>query len=335
MKKIGVLGAGTWGIALAITLYNNGHKVMVWSAIENEIDELVSSRRHPKLAEIVIPDGLIFTKSLEEVCKEKDILVLAVPSIFVRDIMKSIKNYIKNEYVIVNVAKGIELGTLFTLSQVISDELSDNNLFDNIKVVTLSGPTHAEEVAKSLPTTIVSACDDTDIAKYVQDIFMNSFFRVYTNKDIIGVEIGGSLKNIIAIAVGISNGLGYGDNAKSALIARGIAEISRLGIAMGCNSNTFNGLSGLGDLVVTCTSIYSRNNRAGEFIGRGFSKEEAIRNIGMTVEGIYAIDSAIELSKKYDIELPIINTVNEIVNNRINPNEAINYLMTRECEMEY
>ena len=259
MSSIGVLGAGTWGIALARMLTRCGHDVVVWSAIESEIDELSTTRKHKNLPGMVIPESTKFTKSIELVCSKKDILLFAVPSVFVRATAKMANPYIKPNQIIVDVAKGIESETLLTLTEVIQDELDKP-----VYLVALSGPTHAEEVAKDVPTMIVSACSDMEIAKKIQDIFMNSCFRVYTNPDVEGVELCGAVKNIIALAVGIASGLNCGDNTKAALITRGMAEISRLGKAMGCYEQTFSGLAGMGDLIVTATSEHSRNNCCGK-----------------------------------------------------------------------
>ena len=327
--KIGVLGAGTWGMALARMLANENHDVEVYSAIESEIDELSTTRRQKNLPGMVIPDSIRFTKNIEEVCKAKDIILCAVPSIFVRSTMEKAKNYIPEGQIIVDVAKGIESSTLFTMSEIIEDVLGNN-----MRVVALSGPTHAEEVAKDMPTTIVSASKDLEAAKIVQDAFMNDNMRVYTNEDIKGVEICGALKNVIALASGISSGLGFGDNARAALITRGIAEMMRLGKAMDCNIHTFSGLAGIGDLIVTATSMHSRNNRCGQLIGQGIKADEAIRQVGMVVEGINALPAAMELKEKYNVELPIIETVNDIINNGADPKRSVYDLMNREKKDE-
>ena len=332
MKKIGVLGAGTWGMALARMLSNTGNKITVWSAIEKEIDEFSKTRVHPNLPGMEIPDEVVLTKSIEEVCRGKDLLLFAVPSIFVRKTAEAAAPFIAYSQIIVDVAKGIEPNTLYTLTEVIRDEM--NKAGKTVKIVALSGPTHAEEVALDMPTTIVSACDDLTVAEYVQDIFMNTCMRVYTNSDIRGVELCGALKNIIALAAGISSGLGYGDNAKAALITRGMAEITRLGVAMGCMEQTFAGLAGIGDLIVTATSIHSRNNRCGHLIGRGVNPNEAIKQVGMVVEGINAIPAALELSKRYDIEMPIVEAVDAVINQGADPLETVMNLMGRDKKME-
>ena len=331
--KIGVLGAGTWGMALARMLSKTGHDVMVWSAIEAEIDEYSTTRRHKNLPGMVIPDEIVFTKDIAEVCKDKDILLFAVPSIFVRGTTEKARDYIADGQIIVDVAKGIEADTLFTMSQVIKDTLNDGK-HSHVKVVALSGPTHAEEVALDLPTTIVSACEDETSAKLVQDIFMNTCMRVYTNDDVLGVELCGALKNIIALAAGISAGLGFGDNAKAAIITRGMVEMTRLGLKMGANKDTFPGLAGIGDLIVTATSMHSRNNKCGILIGQGVKPQEAIKQVGMVVEGVNALPAAMKLKDKYDVEMPISEMVNEIVNEKIAPHDALVALMTRDKKNE-
>ena len=287
--SIGVLGAGTWGMALARMLTVSGNDVQVWSAIEAEVDNLSTTRVHPNLPGMVIPQELRFTKSIEEVCTGKDVLLFAVPSVFVRATAAKARPYIRSGQIIVDVAKGIEPDTLYTMTEILADELSHENGPRAVRLVALSGPTHAEEVALDLPTTIVSASPDLEAAEVVQEVFSNTCMRVYTNTDIKGVELSGAMKNVIALGVGISTGLGYGDNARAALITRGIAEIARLGVAMGCNVQTFAGLAGIGDLIVTATSMHSRNNRAGILIGKGESPEQAVKEVGMVVEGINAL----------------------------------------------
>lgn len=334
MAKIGVLGAGTWGMALARMLCNMGHEVQVWSALPQEIDQLSTTGVHPKLKNMVIPKKMKYTKEIQEVCTDKDILLFAVPSVFVRSTAKQASEYMKDGQVIVDVAKGIEASTLYTMTEVIRDELNKKGGLEKVKLVALSGPTHAEEVAIDLPTTIVSACPDLKVAQYVQKIFMNPKFRVYTNTDIHGVEICGAFKNIIALGTGIARGLGYGDNTAAALITRGVKEMSALGELMGCKPETFNGLAGIGDLIVTCTSLHSRNLTAGMLLGQGKSRDEAVKEVGMVVEGIYALDAAMQLKKKYDVELPICEMVNGIVNEGLSPETGEKLLMTRMGRQE-
>lgn len=327
--KIGVIGAGTWGMALARMLCISGHDIQVWSALEEEIDQLSSTRKQVNLPNMIIPDEVKFTKNLQEVCEGKDIILFAVPSVFVRQTARQASEFIKEDQIIVDVAKGIEAETLSTMSELIRDEIKTNN-----KIVALSGPTHAEEVARDLPTTIVSACEDISVAEKVQNIFTNENMRVYTNTDVKGVELCGALKNIIALASGISTGLGYGDNARAALITRGLAEMKRLGKKMGCLDETFSGLAGMGDLIVTASSVHSRNNKCGYLIGQGYSTDDAIKQVGMVVEGINALPAAMALSRKYEVEMPISMTVNAIINNDINAEEAVRKLMGREKKTE-
>ena len=267
MSNISVLGAGTWGIALATALATNGHNVTVWSAIAEEIHLLSQIRTHKNLPGMRVPPQVNFTLDIGSACVGSDLVVFAVPSVFVAETARKAAEYIHDGTVIADVAKGLEERTHMTLTEVIDREVGAGRT----RLVALSGPTHAEEVALRLPTTIVAASRDEEAAKFVQNVFSNDFIRVYTNDDIKGIELSGALKNIIALAAGISNGLGYGDNAKAAIVTRGIAEITRLGVRMGCKFETFSGLAGIGDLVVTCTSQHSRNNRAGYLIGKGYS----------------------------------------------------------------
>lgn len=333
MKRIGVIGAGTWGIALARTLTNCNHDVTVWSAVESSIDELALERKHKNLPEMTIPSNTKFTKDIKTVCCKKDILIWAVASQYVRETIKKASPYITEGQIIVVVAKGLEVDTHFTMTQVIHDELKKNGK-SNVSLVALSGPTHAEEVALDMPTTIVSACNDISVAETIQEIFMNSCMRVYTNTDVEGVELCGAIKNIVALAVGISKGLGYGDNASAALITRGLAEIKRLGVAMGCFEETFSGLAGIGDLVVTSTSLHSRNHRCGQLIGKGMDVKEAVNRVGMVVEGINALPAAMQLAIQYDVEMPIVMMVDKIINHGLDPRTAAGELMARNKKAE-
>jgi glycerol-3-phosphate dehydrogenase (NAD(P)+) len=292
--RIGIIGAGTWGMALARMLSNSGHVVEVWSPHSETVDLLAATRIQKNLPDMIIPEEVRLTKEMEQVCKDKDMVVFAVPSIYVRPAARQANPFIHIGQIIVDVSKGIEAETLMTLSEVIHDEVKAN-----VKVVVLSGPTHAEEVARDLPSAIVSACEDITVAEIVQDVFMNSCLRVYTNTDVKGVELCGALKNIIALAAGMSAGLGYGDNAKAALITRGLAEITRLGEKLGCARDTFAGLAGVGDLIVTATSMHSRNNRCGYLIGQGYETADAVKRVGMVVEGINALPAAIAFVEKY------------------------------------
>lgn len=327
--RIGILGAGTWGMALARMLCNSGHDVHVWSAISAEIDQLSVTRTQKNLPNMIIPEAVQFTIKIEEVCSAKDILVFAVPSVFVRSTARQANPYITNDQIVVDVAKGIEAETLMTLTEVILDELDAD-----VKIVALSGPTHAEEVAQDMPSCIVSACDDLMVAEIVQGAFMNSCMRVYTNTDVKGVELCGALKNIIALASGMSFGLGYGDNAKAALITRGLAEIARLGEKLGCQRDTFAGLAGMGDLIVTATSMHSRNNRCGYLIGQGYETSDAIKRVGMVVEGINAIPAAIAFADKYHVDMPIVRAVDAIVNHHADAKTVVAKLMERNKKAE-
>lgn len=321
-------------MALARMLSNCGHDITVWSAIEKEIKNLSETYKHPNLPEMVIPQGIKFTCELAEVCENKEILLFAVPSVYVRSTSRSAREYISDGQIIVDVVKGIEPDSLLTMTQVIRQELEEEGKHTGVKLVALSGPTHAEEAAMDMPTTIVSACEDLEIAEKVQDIFMNTCMRVYTNVDVVGVELCGALKNIIALAAGISAGLGCGDNAKAALITRGMSEITRLGLAMDCVEQTFSGLAGMGDLIVTATSIHSRNNRAGQLIGKGYTVTDAVNQVGMVVEGINALPAAMQLAKRYGVEMPIITAVNAVVNGEVTSSDAVEALMTRDKKTE-
>ena len=326
--KISIIGAGTWGIALARMLSNSGHDVTVWSALANEIDELVRTRKQRNLPNMEIPESINLTKDIETACKQKDLLVFAVPSVYVRSTAILVSPFVFTGQIIVDVAKGIEPNTLMTMSEVVLSEIPQ------AKIVALSGPTHAEEVAQDLPTAIVSACDDLATAECVQDVFTNSVMRVYTNTDVKGVELCGAYKNIIALATGISAGLGYGDNTKAALITRGMAEIERLGLKMGCLKDTFSGLAGMGDLIVTATSKHSRNNLCGYLIGQGYTISDAVKQVGMVVEGINALPAAMMLAEKYKVEMPIITAVDDIINHGVNPKDAVHQLMGRDSKTE-
>lgn len=319
--RIGVVGAGTWGMALARTLYNNGDKVTVWSALPDEIQELKATRRQRNLPNMKIPDGIEFTLNINEVCEEQDYILFAVPSVFVKSTAHLASEYVSRGQVIVDVAKGIDSDSLKTMSELINEEIPQ------AVVVALSGPTHAEEVARDLPTTIVAANASIDIVKNVQRDFTTPTLSVFTNTDIRGVEICGALKNIIALSAGISAGLGYGDNAKAALITRGLNEIAELGNKMGCQPETFSGLAGVGDLIVTATSKHSRNNRCGYLIGEGYSVDDAIKQVGMVVEGINALNAAMRLAQDYEVDMPIISAVNSIINEGNSPESVIGALM--------
>lgn len=329
MAKIGVVGAGSWGIALALLLHKNGHEVTVWSILESEIEMLNHDREHrDKLPGVKLPDDMIFTTDLEKTIVGMDVIVLAVPSPFTRKTANSMKQFVTKDQIIVNVAKGIEENTLMTLSQIIEEEIPQ------ACVAVLSGPSHAEEVGRGIPTTIVVGASKKSVAEYLQNIFMNEVFRVYISPDVLGIELGAALKNVVALAAGIADGLGYGDNSKAALITRGITEIARLGTAMGGRFETFCGLTGIGDLIVTCASMHSRNRRAGILIGQGYSMEEAMAEVKMVVEGVYSAKAAIALAKKYDVQLPIIEQVNAVLFEGQPADEAVKNLMLRDKKIE-
>lgn len=328
MANIGVIGAGTWGTALGILLASNGHKVTIWSALESEIDMLKNTRKHKSLPDAILPTGIEINDNLETTVKENDILVFAVASSYTRQTAHRMKDFVKKGQIIVNVAKGIEENTLYTLSEVIEDELGIAD------VTVLSGPSHAEEVGRGIPTTCVIGAKTKTTAEYLQNVFMNNVFRVYTSPDMLGIEIGAALKNVIALAAGIADGLGYGDNTKAALITRGITEIGRLGIKMGGKLQTFSGLSGIGDLIVTCASMHSRNRRAGILIGQGYSMEEAMKEVKMVVEGVYSAKAALALAKKFDVEMPIIEQVNLVLFHDKSANDAVKDLMLRDKTIE-
>ena len=329
MAKIGIIGAGSWGIALSVLLHNNGHTITVWSALPQEIEQLKACHEHKeKLPGVKLAEDILFTTDLSNAVKEMDILVLAVPSSFTRETAHRMAGFVENGQIIVNVAKGIEEATLMTLSQVIEDEIPQAD------VAVLSGPSHAEEVGKGIPTTIVVGASSRATAEKIQNIFMSDVFRVYTSPDVLGIELGAALKDVVALAAGIADGLGYGDNTKAALITRGMAEISRLGMAMGGKFETFSGLSGIGDLIVTCASMHSRNRRAGILIGQGKTMEEAMAEVKMVVEGVFSTKAAMALAEKYHVELPIIEQVHEVLFCGKAAADAVKDLMIRDKKIE-
>ena len=329
MAKISVLGAGSWGTALAFLLHNNGHQVLLWSALEEEVKMLQEKREHEtKLPGVRLPEEIEITTDLEGSLQDPDIAVLAVPSPFTRSTSHRMSPFVQDGQIIVNVAKGIEEHTLMTLSDIIEEEIPNAN------VSVLSGPSHAEEVGKGLPTTCVVSSHDRETAEYIQSVFMSPVFRVYTTPDMLGVELGAALKNVIALAAGTADGLGYGDNTKAALITRGIAEIARLGIKMGAKLETFCGLSGIGDLIVTCASVHSRNRKAGYLIGKGYTMQEAMDEVKMVVEGVYSAIAAKGLAEKYEVEMPIIEEVNKVLFEGKAASEAVIDLMLRDKKLE-
>ena len=329
MADISIIGAGSWGTALAVLLHKNGHKITVWSIVESEIEMLQKEREHKdKLPGVKLPEDMVFTTDLEAAVTGRDVLVLAVPSPYTRSTSHSMKPFVREGQIIVDVAKGIEEKTLFTLSQIIEEEIPQ------AEVAVLSGPSHAEEVGRGIPTTIVVAAAKKTTAEYLQNIFMNEAFRVYITPDVTGVELGAALKNVVALAAGIADGLGYGDNTKAALITRGIAEIARLGLAMGGRIETFSGLTGIGDLLVTCASMHSRNRRAGILIGKGYTMKQAMDEVKMVVEGVYSARAAMGLAEKYHVQLPIIEQVNAVLFEGMPVDEAVKNLMLRDKKIE-
>lgn len=328
MAKVAVLGGGSWGIALAVLLHKNGHEITVWSALEKEIEMLSSEHEHKMLPGVKMADDMIFTTDEKEAVTGKDMLVMAVASSYTRATARRFKEFIAPGQIIVNVAKGIEEDTVMTLTEIIEQEIPQ------CQVAVLSGPSHAEEVSRGVPTTIVVGAKKKSTAEYIRSLFMNEVFRVYISPDVLGIELGGSLKNVVALAAGIADGLGYGDNTKAALITRGITEIGRLGIAMGGLYETFSGLTGIGDLIVTCASMHSRNRRAGILIGQGKSMEEAMAAVKMVVEGVYSAKAAMQLAKKYNVQLPIIEQVNMVLFEGKPASEAVKDLMLRDKKIE-
>ena len=327
--NIGVIGAGTWGTALGLLLHGNGHNVTMWSYDINEVNELNTTHKHKNLKNVTLPENMVFTNCLKRACNNQDFVIMAVPSVFSRSVAIKMRPYIHNRQVVVNVSKGIEENTLMTLSEQIEQELPQ------AEVAVLSGPSHAEEVSIGLPTTCVVASKNDEVSKMLQSAFMSENFRVYTSSDVIGVEIGAALKNVIALAAGIADGLGYGDNTKAALITRGIAEISRLGIKMGGKLETFGGLTGIGDLIVTCASQHSRNRRAGFLMGQGKTMDEAVAEVGMVVEGIYSAKAAYALAQKYNESMPIVEQVYAVLFDGKSASQGVYDLMMRDGRAEH
>jgi len=328
-RRITLLGGGSWGTALSKLLSENGHEVTVWLRDEEQCRLLSTERVNIKyLPKVRIPENIVFTSNIDEAVKNAEILLIVTPTQMIRNVLRQISCEHRKDKIIINASKGIEIGTMCLVSDIVKEETT------NCTFAVLSGPSHAEEVGLSLPTAITVACDDKDVAEEIQDAFMSTYFRVYTNEDVIGAEMGGALKNIIALGAGISDGVGYGDNAKAALMNRGIVEIARLGIAMGADIHTFYGLSGIGDLIVTCTSKHSRNWNAGFLIGQGMSRNEAISKIGMVVEGIPTTYAAYELSKKLHVDMPIVDAMYDILENNADVKETVNKLMLRDKKEE-
>lgn len=328
MARVSILGGGSWGIALAVLLHKNGHEITVWSVLETEIKMLREKHEHKMLPGVRLPEDMRFTTDDREAVEDRELLVMAVASAFTRETAKRLSGLVSQGQKILNVSKGIEEHTLMTLSEIIEQEIPQAD------VAVMSGPSHAEEVGRGIPTTIVVGARSKETAEYIQNLFMNEVFRVYISPDIVGMELGAALKNVVALAAGIADGLGYGDNTKAALITRGLAEIARLGTAMGGKFETFCGLTGIGDLIVTCASMHSRNRRAGILIGQGKTRKEAMEEVQMVVEGVYSAKAAMELAKKYRVQLPIIEQVNAILFEDKSAAQAMKELMLRDKKPE-
>ena len=330
MSKVTVLGGGGWAIALAKVLCENGNDVTIWSAVDREVEALSNDRENKiSLPGIIIPEEMEVTGDLDEALKDVDVIVMAVASSFVRPTAHSLQGKIKEGQIIVDVAKGIEDDTFDTMTEIIKEELPECD------PVVLSGPSHAEEVGRQIPTSVVIGSKNEDTAEFIQKLFANEYFRVYRSPDMKSIELGGALKNVIALAAGVIDGLGFGDNTEAALMTRGISEITRLGEAMGGHKRTFYGLSGMGDLIVTCASKHSRNRRAGVLIGKGYTLDEAIKEVNMVVEGAVSAKAAYALTKKYNVDAPIIEAVNKVLFDGMEPLDAMKYLMNRRLTNEY
>ena len=329
IKNIAVIGSGSWGTATATLLRRNNHNVSLWSRYKEKNDAIKSDLENKEyLPGVKLDSSIEFTTDIKCV-KDKDLVVLVTPSAAIREVSRQICPYISDGQMIVILSKGLEQDTLMTMSQVVKDECK------NAKVAVMSGPSHAEEAARGIPTLNVVACEDADVAREIQDIFMSDVFRIYTSKDVVGVELGGAVKNVIALCAGIVDGIGFGDNTKAALMTRGIGEIARLGVAMGADAETFMGLSGIGDLIVTCTSEHSRNRRAGILIGKGYSMEETLKEVHMVVEGINTTKAAYEMSKKLNVQMPIVEAAYNVIYKGKCPKETVTALMLREKKEEF
>lgn len=327
--KVAVVGAGSWGTSLALALNKKGHRVHLWMRRGDQLKEILDTGINGQyLPQIKIPHGINLTNDIFQAIKDADIILLTIPTQQVRNIVRVIKPSLESKQIILNAAKGIEENTHLRISQILKEEIPTQ------PYAIISGPSHAEELARDIPTTVVVASQNRCIAEFVQDIFNSTSLRVYTNPDLVGVELGGALKNVIAFGAGITDGLGYGDNAKAALMTRGISEIARLGRVMGANISTFAGLSGIGDLIVTCTSMHSRNRRAGILIGQGKSLQETLEEVGMVVEGITTTKVVYEMAHKYKVDMPITKEIYGVLYKGTNPRDAVTNLMTRSTKNE-
>ena len=327
MKKIAIIGSGSWGVALGIHLAKLGNEIKIWSFMQEEADLINNEKRCKFLPEVKLPEGIKCTTSYEEAIMNSEIILHVTPSKYTRSILKEYKKYVTNQTIVI-CTKGFEKESLMTLDEVFEEEIP------NSKIVALSGPSHAEEVSIGIPTAIVIAAKEEKLADEIRDIFMNENLRIYVSTDIKGVELGGALKNIIAFCAGIAAGIGLGDNTFAALITRGLEEIAKLGIKLGGKRETFYGLTGLGDLIVTCLSEHSRNRTAGKLMGEGYTLEEAVKKVGMVVEGVDNIDVAYELAKKYEVDMPIVNATYDVLYNKLDPKDAVRKLMLRDKKSE-
>lgn len=328
-EKIAVIGAGSWGTALSVSLSGSGHTVRIWDVNQDHLKELSENKENRRyLPGVMLPGSIQISSTVEEAVDGADIVLFSAPAQHFRSALEGARPYLKPEMVMVNVAKGIEQKSLKRLSEIAFEKLP------GVRYVVLSGPSHAEEVGRGMPTTLVSASEEMEVAEYIQDVFMSDRLRIYTNSDVIGVELGGALKNIIALGAGISDGMGYGDNAKAALMTRGITEIARLGVKLGADLSTFSGLTGVGDLIVTCTSMHSRNRRCGILIGEGMKPSEATKQVGMVVEGMYTTEAAYELAQQVGVEMPITEQIYHVISETTDAREAVMSLMTRQRKHE-
>ena len=329
MASVSIYGSGTWGLALAVLLNNNGHRVTVWPAREESYRRLIEKRCIEHLPRVILPESIRIAASMEEASSGAELSVLSVASLYTRQTARSLSRFVPEGHIVVNTAKGIENNTLCFLTEQISEEIPQ------CVPAVLSGPSHAEEVSIGMPTTCVAGCRSKKAAETVQNIFMSPVFRVYTSPDVTGIELGGSLKNVIALAAGMADGIGYGDNTKAALITRGITEIARLGTAMGADMQTLYGLSGIGDLIVTCASVHSRNRMAGFYMGQGLSMQQAMDKVQMVVEGVHSARAALALSEKMGVSMPIVREVNKILFEDKSPADAVKDLMLRDKTIEH
>lgn len=327
MKNICIIGSGSWGCALAIHLAKQGHKVKLWSFTEEETNLINNERKCKFLPNVVMPEGIFCTTDFKEAIEETQMLLIVTPSKFVRSTIKNFKEYVTNQSIVI-CSKGFEEGTLYSLNEVVEEE------FPNLKIAGLSGPSHAEEVSIGIPTALVAASKDENLLEDISETFMSETLRIYKSYDIKGAELGGALKNIIAFCAGIITGLNMGDNTFAALLTRGLSEMAKLTVKMGGDANTIYGLTGLGDLIVTCMSNHSRNRRAGIMIGQGKTIEEAKQEIGMVIESIDNIQIAYELSKKNNVEMPIVNSVYNVLFGNLSPKDAVYKLMNRGAKFE-